>query len=131
MVENDHHEIKFPGGGIFENEDEIDTLVREVKEETGYLVKVDTIRPFGIVEEKRLSEKENKIWHQTNIYFICEVYRNKEESNFTEEELELNFREIIIHVDEAIRRNEIYIHSNTINKREYEVLKLIKEKFNL
>ncbi len=35
---------KFPGGGIEDNESKIETLIREVREESGLIVKADTIK---------------------------------------------------------------------------------------
>ena len=40
---------KLPGGGIEEGEQLEDTLIREVREESGLIVKKDSIKEFGYV----------------------------------------------------------------------------------
>lgn len=127
MVENDNHEVKFPGGGVEMNETETNALTREVLEETGYKVIKDSIKAFGSVEEIRLSSSKDKIWNQTNKYYFCKVEDTKTSPNYSLSEKELNFNVIYISIDDAIKRNERYQKINTINKREYEVLKLLKE----
>ena len=63
---------KLPGGGIEEGEELRDTLVREVKEESGLVVKKETIKEFGYVRriEKGMFED---IFMQENYYFLCDV----------------------------------------------------------
>ena len=61
MIESFLGEVKLPGGGLEEGEDDYQTLIREVKEETGYDVIPESIKPFGEIEEKRLSVHEPKI----------------------------------------------------------------------
>lgn len=63
---------KFPGGGIDEGESHIQTLIREVKEESGLEVIKDTIREYGYV--KRIEKgKFEDIFVQENFYYICDV----------------------------------------------------------
>ena len=70
MIESTDGELKFPGGGMEENEDDIETLIRETLEETGFAVVPETVMEFGEIEEKRLALYENKIWHQINRYYF-------------------------------------------------------------
>ena len=50
---------KFPGGGIDKGEDNIATLIREVKEEAGLDVIVDSIREYGHVLRKEKGHPED------------------------------------------------------------------------
>ena len=63
---------KLPGGGIEPGESLEETLIREVQEESGLVVKKDTIREFGYV--KRIEKgKSDAIFLQENFYFVCEA----------------------------------------------------------
>ena len=77
MIENTFGEVKLPGGGIDCGEDDHEALIREVKEETGYTVILETRVPFGEIEEKRLSVHEPMIWHQISRLYFCDVYPDK------------------------------------------------------
>lgn len=54
MIESDDGELKFPGGGMEDGEDDIETLIRETLEETGFSVVPETVREFGEIEENGL-----------------------------------------------------------------------------
>ena len=63
---------KFPGGGINEGETHSDTLVREVREETGLNVIPESIREYGYVYRAQKGKTED-IFVQENFYFFCDV----------------------------------------------------------
>ncbi len=63
---------KFPGGGIDKGEDNIATLIREVKEEAGLDVIVDSIREYGHVLRKEKGHPED-IFIQDNYYYLCDT----------------------------------------------------------
>ncbi len=44
MIESNNGELKFPGGGMEDDEDDIKTLIRETLEETGFTVVPETVR---------------------------------------------------------------------------------------
>jgi len=130
LIESCYGEVKFPGGGQEEGEDDKTTLVRETLEETGFHVILDSIREFGEVEEKRLSVHEPMIWHQINRYYFCEVEELQEECHYSEGELAHGFRQVWYTLEDAIQKNEKMIEAEgkqPWNQREYRVLKLIKE----
>lgn len=63
---------KLPGGGIEPGESLEETLVREVQEESGLVVKKDSIREFGYVKRVEKGKRED-IFIQENFYFLCEA----------------------------------------------------------
>ena len=69
-----HDYYKFPGGGIENDEDHIETLKREVLEETGLTVLDDSIRELGsVVRIQKSRFTENEIFEQENFYYLCDV----------------------------------------------------------
>ena len=132
MIQSDFGELKFPGGGQEKGESDEATLIRETLEETGYRVIPSSIRPFGEVEEKRLSVHEPMIWHQINRYYFCEVEREQGECRYTESEKKYGFRQVWYTLEDAIRINGDNLKiegEHAWNQREYTVLKLIREFF--
>ena len=133
LINSNFGELKFPGGGQEEGESDMDTLIRETLEETGCHVIPGSVRAFGEVEEIRLSIHEPMIWHLTSRYYFCEVTDEQEACRYTDNEKKHGFRPVWRTLDEAIGIN----HDNLLkegvfpwNKREYSVLKLLKERLN-
>lgn len=130
LIQSNFGELKFPGGGQEENETDIDTLVREVLEETGYHVIKESIHEFGEVVEKRLSVHESMIWHQINRYYFCDIDTNQEECKYTQDEIECGFHQVWYTLEEAITINQAMLDKEGVqawNQREYTVLKMLKE----
>lgn len=130
MIENSFGEVKLPGGGVEEIEDDYQALVREVKEETGYDVIPETIIPFGEIEEKRLSVHEPMIWHQISHLYFCDVHPEKGLCNYTENEKKYGFRQVLYTLEEALEKNRIMLEKEgkqAWNQREYKTLLLIKD----
>ena len=62
---------KFPGGGIRQNEDKKDALIREVREETGLIVIPESVSEFGSVLRRQKSNiTPHTIFEQENFYYI-------------------------------------------------------------
>ncbi len=130
MIENSFGEVKLPGGGIDDGEDDYKALAREVKEETGYDVILDTIVPFGEIEEKRLSVQEPMIWHQISRLYFCDVYPEKGICDYTENEKKYGFRQVLYTLDEALEINKRMLEregKQAWNQREYNTLLLIRD----
>ena len=130
LIENDFGEVKLPGGGIDSGEDDYKALVREVKEETGYEVNVETIVPFGEIEEKRLSVHEPMIWHQISRLYFCDVYPEKGLCEYTENEKKYGYKQVLYTLDEALEKNVAMLGKEgklPWNQREYKTLLLIRD----
>lgn len=133
LIRSKYGEVKFPGGGKEGEENDIETLIRETLEETGYRVIESSIREFGEVEEKRMSTHEDMIWHQINRYYFCDVETQQEECQYTENEKKHGFYQVWCTLDEAIQTNEDMMKQEGVrawNQREYEVLKILRESLN-
>ena len=113
--------------------DEEDTLIREVREETGYSVIPDTIRPFGYIEEIRRDFKsyhEGRIFRQISRLYFCEVSVTRGEIQLSEQEKRYGMRTVLYTLDEAIAKNRAMLDNVgelAWNQREYRTLLLIKE----
>lgn len=133
LINSNFGELKFPGGGQEEGENDMDTLIRETLEETGCHVIPESVREFGEVEEIRLSVHEPMIWHLISRYYFCEVTDEQEECRYTDNEKKHGFHPVWYTLDEAIAINHATLLKEGVlpwNKREYSVLKLIKEHLN-
>ncbi len=72
MHSQKYNYYKLPGGGIEPGESLEETLIREVREESGLIVIPDTIKEFGYVRRIEKGKYED-IFIQDNYYFICEA----------------------------------------------------------
>lgn len=63
---------KFPGGGIENNESQIETLIREVQEEAGLVVIPETIKEYGLVHRIQKGKIE-PVYIQDNFYYLCQT----------------------------------------------------------
>lgn len=133
LLNDNKGEVSLPGGGQDEGESDADTLIREIREETGYSVIPDTIRPFGYIEEKRRDFKsyhDDRIFHQISRLYFCEVSAECGETQLSKQEKIYGMRTAMYTLDEAIAKNRAML--DTVgnlawNQREYRSLLLIKE----
>lgn len=123
---------KFPGGGIKENEDMKNALIREVREEVGLNVIPDSIRDFGSVMRRQKSNySPNTIFEQENFYFFCNTENEIIEQELDDYEREAEFSLRFVDIDDAIRSNQEYhsedLFDEIMIKRELRVLQMVKE----
>lgn len=129
LIEDNKKEAKLPGGGQEEGETDIETLIREVREETGCTVIAETVRPFGYIEEKRKSFNENMIWHQFSRLYFCDVTDEGCGTEYSQNEKKRGMRSGTYTIDEAIAKNRVMLNNIGVlawNQREYRTLLLIK-----
>ena len=131
LIQSSLGETKFPGGGQEPGESDLETLAREVAEETGCCVLQESVREFGEVEEIRLSTHEPMIWHQTSRYYFCGIQPDvQDECRYTENEQKYGFRQGWYTINEAIRLCREALQkedAHAWNQRELQVLQLLKD----
>lgn len=96
---------KLPGGGIEAGESYEETLIREVREESGLIVKKNSISEYGYVrriEKGRIDD----IFIQDNYYFICDVEDRIVEQKLDDYEKEESFTLEYVLPEYAIETNE-------------------------
>ena len=108
MQSEKYGEFKFPGGGMEEGEDEKETLIREVLEETGHTVLPESIKYFGeTIEKKKSFLEENTLFEQRSIYYFCQVKKeNVVEQALSDNELALGLGLKFVDINEAIAQNK-------------------------
>ncbi len=129
-----YHYYKLPGGGAEQGEDQIDTLIREVKEESGLNVIRSYVREFGYVRRIQKGEVDD-IFIQDNFYYLCEaeekVSVQKLDDYEQDEQFTLEFvtPQYAIDVNENANHNEkgIDAHGAVMIEREIRVLRILMD----
>ncbi|MBR2281808.1 MAG: NUDIX domain-containing protein, partial [Spirochaetales bacterium] len=93
---------KFPGGGSEGTETQKETLIREVLEESGLVVKPETIKPYGIVHRSQM-DKNGLAFNQDNYYYLCEAEDSVQDQHLTESEAKDRYTLEFVDPDVAIR----------------------------
>lgn len=118
---------KFTGGGIEFNEFHIDALIRETKEETGLIIKTDSIKECGFINEIRKSIFNDDAFEQKSYYYFAEVKDEICEQELLEREKNLQY--VLEWVDPVIAYNVDYKlgqdYNNKFLLREACILNLI------
>lgn len=123
---------KFPGGGIHEDEDKKEALIREVREEVGLIVIPESICEFGSVMRRQKSNiSPHTIFEQENFYYICKTKNQIVARDLDHYEAEAGFILRFVDLDEAISVNLAYKSEDYFNeimiKRETKVLQMVKD----
>ena len=126
------HFYKFPGGGVEGNESHLETLAREIKEETGMTLISKSVREFGeVLKIQKGNEGGKNVIHvQENFYYICEVGSEIGNQELEDDEKQLDYVLRFVPIEEAIATNAAFKSKNVfleqIAKRDKTVLEIIK-----
>lgn len=131
-----YHYYKFPGGGMEEGETHLETLAREIKEETGMTLIPDSAKEFGEVlriQKYSTEEDDDTVFYQENFYYTCEVEKEIDKQNLDESEKEAEFVLKFVPIEEAIKANASFKTDKgpvkqQMVEREKRVLEIIKSK---
>lgn len=99
-----HGYYKFPGGGSDGTETMTQTLIRETREETGLVVKPESIKAFGMVQRRQQGKRGN-IFCQDNFYFLCDAEDEIKNQELSEKEAEGGFTLQFVEPEVAIQKN--------------------------
>lgn len=98
---------KFPGGGIHADENKEEALAREILEETGLVVKKDTIQEYGSVRVRQKSSmREHAVFEQENFYYFCSVEEGVRAQKLDDYEKESEFELQYVEGSKAIAANK-------------------------
>ena len=127
-----HHEDRdiwmVPGGAIEDGETSIEAAIREVKEEAGLIVKVESVQEFGVVRRKQKSLLYGDTFVQDNYYYLCEVEEGVEPQTLDDYEQEERFTLEFVEPKWAIEVNRDRDHGpkdQTMIEREARVLEIL------
>lgn len=136
MVHTNKGDYKFPGGGVKKEENYEESLIREVREETGYIVN-NVKEKMGVIIERKIDEYEkHSIFEMISNYYLCEISDKKTVQQLDDYEFKLDFQPVWIPLDKAIHFNEEILKMgnkkmNAWVKRDTNVLKELKEYYNM
>ena len=128
-----YHFYKFPGGGIEGDETHLETLAREIKEETGMTLIPESAKEFGEVLKIQNGDESSKdtIHIQQNFYYTCRVEDEVGSQELDDGEKALDFVLKFVPIEEAIAANSAFESDDPFKKqmaeREKRVLELLKK----
>ncbi|MEZ8140483.1 DNA mismatch repair protein MutT [Enterovibrio norvegicus FF-33] len=121
-----YHDYSLPGGGVDPDENDVDGLIRELKEETG-AQNIRNIRAFGAYEEFRPWHKgDYDVVHMVSKCFWCDIDEELGEVSLEDYEVKNGMRPVWVNIREAIAHNK-----ETMAKSDKQGLSVVRETFLL
>ena len=121
--------FKFPGGGIENGESPVEAMIRETREESGLIVKPDTVKEYGYVHRIQRSDRdETECFIQDNYYYLCETADEIGLQELDDYEAKESFTLEYVEPDVAIRKNRHAVqnpYDPVMFEREAHVLELL------
>ena len=97
---------KFPGGGIENGEDPIETMIRETQEEAGLTVIPETVKEYGYVHRIQRSDNDpSECFIQDNYYYLCDAEDGLVSQNLDEYEKKESYQLEYVEPSLAIQKN--------------------------
>jgi ADP-ribose pyrophosphatase YjhB (NUDIX family) len=126
-----YEDYSLPGGGLDMDEDKIEGMIRELREETG-AKNIKNIKPFGAYEEYRPWHKPDyDIQHMISYCYTCDINKELGTSNMESYETNNGMKAIWVNIHEAIKHNKKTMATSDKKgmsiERETFLLKLIAE----
>ena len=124
-------DYKFPGGGVEPEEDPLDALAREVREECGAVVRSAPRYLWSVAEYDRPKETDFGLFKMISDYYACEVDAGAEflPQVLDDYEERLQFTPVWVGLDEAINNNARLVAGGEYprwTRREFYVLRYMK-----
>lgn len=115
-------------GGVVENgEEHVETLVREVEEEGGLIVKRDTVKPLGYIEERRRDVFDSeKIYVCYTYFYSCEAEDYEVSLKLTASEMARGYRLVWAAPEHILEENTALI-KETWRMRDTEFIRMLAE----
>ena len=105
---------KFPGGGMEPGETQLETLIREVREESGLVVIPESIQEYGRVHRIQQSDQQDfSMFVQDNYYYLCQAESAIQPQQLDDYEQQECFTLEFVPPETAIRTNREAPHGPT------------------